>query len=251
MVADFDERAGDHRGRDRGVGRRRSSSTTRSACAGSTAPCSPASAGRCSTTATRRGAERRLPARARARPPPRQPAGDLPRPHRAGGRAPPRRPATDDAADAAVEALELHLAGGPRRLANRVDPRADVLTADRRVLHGPRLRRRRRRPSRAGRPAARARRRPARRGRGSGAAVPRRRRRLEPPKRPPRVLGPDGFAAAFGAVRTVDWALTWTSGSDRGPLTRRLGRVQRQCSVRSAALRMVVDSSPIPRSVHP
>ncbi len=35
----------------------------------------------------------------------------------------------DDAVAAAVEALELHLAGGPRRLANRVDPRADVLTA--------------------------------------------------------------------------------------------------------------------------
>ena len=34
-----------------------------------------------------------------------------------------------DAADAAVEALEVHLAGSPRRLANRVDPRADVLTA--------------------------------------------------------------------------------------------------------------------------
>jgi tetratricopeptide (TPR) repeat protein len=34
-----------------------------------------------------------------------------------------------DAVAAAVEALQLHLAGGPRRLANRVDPRADVLTA--------------------------------------------------------------------------------------------------------------------------
>ena len=32
-----------------------------------------------------------------------------------------------DAAAAASEALDLHLAGGPRRLANRVDPRADVL----------------------------------------------------------------------------------------------------------------------------
>ena len=34
-----------------------------------------------------------------------------------------------DAADAAVEALTLHLAGGPRRLANRIDPRADALDA--------------------------------------------------------------------------------------------------------------------------
>ena len=34
-----------------------------------------------------------------------------------------------DAADAAVEALTLHLAGGPRRLANRIDPRADVVAA--------------------------------------------------------------------------------------------------------------------------
>ena len=33
------------------------------------------------------------------------------------------------AAEAAVEALDVHLAGSPRRLANRVDPRADVLTA--------------------------------------------------------------------------------------------------------------------------
>jgi predicted ATPase/DNA-binding SARP family transcriptional activator len=33
------------------------------------------------------------------------------------------------AAAAAIEALELHLAGGPRRLANRIDPRADVLVA--------------------------------------------------------------------------------------------------------------------------
>ena len=54
MVADFDERAGDHRRRDRRVGARRSSSTTRWACAGSTAPCSPGSAGPCSTTTTRR-----------------------------------------------------------------------------------------------------------------------------------------------------------------------------------------------------
>ncbi len=34
-----------------------------------------------------------------------------------------------DAATAGIEALELYLVGGPRRLANRVDPRADVLTA--------------------------------------------------------------------------------------------------------------------------
>ncbi len=34
-----------------------------------------------------------------------------------------------DAVDAAVEALDLFLAGGPRRLANRVDPQADVLAA--------------------------------------------------------------------------------------------------------------------------
>ncbi len=33
------------------------------------------------------------------------------------------------AADTAVEALEVHLAGSPRRLVNRVDPRADLLTA--------------------------------------------------------------------------------------------------------------------------
>ena len=31
------------------------------------------------------------------------------------------------ATDAAIEALEVHVAGSPRRLANRVDPRADVL----------------------------------------------------------------------------------------------------------------------------
>ena len=55
--------------------------------------------------------------------------GDLPGPRR------PRRAstgstgATDEAAAAAIEALELHLAGGPRRLANRIDPRADVLAA--------------------------------------------------------------------------------------------------------------------------
>ena len=34
-----------------------------------------------------------------------------------------------EAADAAVEALDVHVAGSPRRLANRVDPTADVLTA--------------------------------------------------------------------------------------------------------------------------
>ena len=33
------------------------------------------------------------------------------------------------AAEAAIEALELYLAGEPRRLANRVDPRADLLAA--------------------------------------------------------------------------------------------------------------------------
>jgi hypothetical protein len=31
-----------------------------------------------------------------------------------------------EAADAATEALDLYLAGGPRRLSNRVDPQADV-----------------------------------------------------------------------------------------------------------------------------
>jgi hypothetical protein len=35
----------------------------------------------------------------------------------------------DEAASAGAEAIELHLAGGPRRLANRVDPQADVLSA--------------------------------------------------------------------------------------------------------------------------
>ena len=35
----------------------------------------------------------------------------------------------DDARDAAAHTLELHLAGAPRRLTNRVDPHADVLTA--------------------------------------------------------------------------------------------------------------------------
>jgi predicted ATPase/DNA-binding SARP family transcriptional activator len=34
-----------------------------------------------------------------------------------------------DATAAAQEALELHVAGGPRRLSNRVDPRADIVTA--------------------------------------------------------------------------------------------------------------------------
>jgi hypothetical protein len=34
---------------------------------------------------------------------------------------------SDAAAAAATEALELYLAGGPRLLANRIDPRADVL----------------------------------------------------------------------------------------------------------------------------
>jgi hypothetical protein len=34
-----------------------------------------------------------------------------------------------EAHEAAVEALERYLIGGPRRLANRVDPQADVLTA--------------------------------------------------------------------------------------------------------------------------
>jgi hypothetical protein len=33
----------------------------------------------------------------------------------------------DAAVAAATEALEVYLAGGPRRLANRIDPRADVL----------------------------------------------------------------------------------------------------------------------------
>ncbi|HEU4840149.1 MAG TPA: BTAD domain-containing putative transcriptional regulator, partial [Ilumatobacteraceae bacterium] len=36
---------------------------------------------------------------------------------------------SDAAREAAREALDLHLAGGPPRLANRVDPRADALTA--------------------------------------------------------------------------------------------------------------------------
>ena len=42
--------------------------------------------------------------------------------HRIAGR-------NDDAADAATEALHAFLIGGPRRLSNRVDPKADVLTA--------------------------------------------------------------------------------------------------------------------------
>ena len=59
--------------------------------------------------------------------------------HRLAGR-------NDEACEAAHEALDLHLAGGPRRLANRVDPHADVLTAAAAALLGLGLRRRRHRP---------------------------------------------------------------------------------------------------------
>ena len=176
--------------------------------------------------------------RARTRPAPRQPARDLPRPHRPCGRAPPRRPGSRRRPTQPSRHSRLHLAGGPRRLANRIDPRADVLTATAACCtvlgciaadagraeqaaqllgHAAHLR--------------------------TEAGVP------EPPflsddiaratEAATVLLGPDGFAAAFGAVRTVNWALTWTSRSDADSLTRRLSRVQRQGSVRSAALRMV------------
>ena len=52
------------------------------------------------------------------------------------------------AAADAVEALELHIAGGPRRLSNRVDPQADVRHRCRGVLRGARVHRRRRRARR-------------------------------------------------------------------------------------------------------
>ncbi len=111
-----------------------------------------------------------------------------------------------DAADAAVEALD---AAPRRRSAPARQPRRsrEPTSLDRggRVLHGPRLHRRRRRPRRAGRPAARARRTPPH----ARPAVPEppflvRRRRSSHARLPIALLGPDAFAAAFGAVRTVD-----------------------------------------------
>ena len=118
----------------------------------------------------------------------------------------------DDAVAAAVEALELHLAGGPRRLANRVDPRADVLTAAAAccTVLGVHRRRRRHAPSRppscSGRPPTSAPRPTFLRRRRSWPTTS-----LAPSTRPRRSSVVTGSPPPFGAARTVNWALTWPS----------------------------------------
>ena len=170
MVADFDERAGDHELRSRRW-RRRSTSTTRSACTGSTAPCSRGSAGPCSTSRHAPSAETAYQPRARPRPAARQPTGDLPRPHRPGGRAPPRGPGPGgDRRRASRPSSSTSSGSSPPRQPRR--PPSGRAHRGRRVLHGARLHRRRCRPRRTGGPAARARRTTCAPTRGAGAAVP-------------------------------------------------------------------------------
>ena len=156
-----------------------------------------------------------------------------------------------EATDAAVEALAVHLAGSPRRLANRVDPRADVLIAvaacctvlgciaadtgraeqaARLLGHAAHLR--------------------------TDAGVP-----APPFLAADMARATDAATSALGrgrvrgsdasGVRRVSWARTWTSRPDARPLTRRVGRsaapVQREVSGAPHGW----DISPIPRSVHP
>ena len=210
MVADFDERAGDHRAAIAALDAGDRAQRHARACAGSTAPCSRGSAGPCSTTATRRAAELAYPAAARPRP---------------------TRSATGPSIFLALTGLAVvrRLDGRDRRRRRRRRRSARAAPRRRsppaRQPRRSRSRRRSPRPPRAARcsaaspptPAA-----PSRPPSCSGtphtcaprpafrAAVPLRRRRPSHRSGHRRSSGADGVRSGGSvAVRTVDWALTW------------------------------------------
>ena len=210
IVADFDERAGDHRAAIAGIGEAVEHQRHARPARVQRRAARPARLG-----AAPRRRHRRRPSR-RTSGPSTSPARSATGPvlflaltglavvHRLDGRdeTPPTR---------RVEALELHLAGGPRRLANRVDPHADVVTAAAACCTvlgciaadaG--------RGEQAAR-AARARRTRLRTERGAEPAVPRRRRRSSDRGSYRRSSGSRRSRAAYRAWRTrSNSALTWT-----------------------------------------